>query len=207
MKLHRLFEVEPDEEDLYWRKPKVNDLWALDKLILSKKLGYDCGPAGIDVTKEGDYIVRPCVNIFGLGFGAKKMHLTKKTLHLTVGTFWCEWFEGRHLTIDYEYGKQIRCVEGFKKPSTLQKWDKWLRVDDEVPLHPLLEKYFSDKPKLNVEYIGDKLIEVHFRSNPDFEGDRKEYVPVWKGQSSEAPEGYKYIKHPDLHGRIGAFVK
>ena len=207
MKLYDLFEAEPDEEDLYWRKPKANDLWALDKLILSKKLGYECGPAGIDVVKEGDYIVRPCVNIFGLGFGAKKMHLKKSTTHLPLGTFWCEWFNGRHLTIDYEYGKQVRCVEGFKKDSTLQKWDKWLRVDDEIPLHPLLEKHFSSKPKLNVEYIGDKLIEVHFRSNPDFEGDRKEYIPVWKGGSTEAPNGYKYIKHPDLHGRIGAFVK
>ena len=27
--------VGPDEEDLYWKNPKVDDLWALDKLILS----------------------------------------------------------------------------------------------------------------------------------------------------------------------------
>ena len=113
----KLFEIiqQPDEEDLYWKNPKADDLWALDKLILSKKLGYNCGPAGIEVPKEGDYIVRPVLNVFGLGMGAKKMHLKKDTSHLPIGTFWCEWFEGRHFTVDYAKGKQVRCVEGFKK--------------------------------------------------------------------------------------------
>ena len=205
----KLFELtqQPDAEDLYWKNPKADDLWALDKLILSKKLGYNCGPAGIEVPKEGDYIVRPVLNVFGLGMGAKKMHLKKDTAHLPIGTFWCEWFEGRHFTVDYDKGKQVRCVEGFKKESTLQRWDKWIRVDEDCPLHPLIKKHFANKPRLNVEYIGGKVIEMHFRHNVDFEGDRQEYLPVWKGQATKAPEGYKYIKHPDIHGRIGAFVK
>ena len=50
MKLYEV--IKPDAEDLYWRSPKSDDLWALDKLILSKKLGYKCGPAGIDVPNE-----------------------------------------------------------------------------------------------------------------------------------------------------------
>ena len=118
--------MQPDAEDLYWKNPKTDDLWALDKLILSKKLGYNCGPAGIEVPKAGDYIVRPVLNVFGLGMGAKKMHLKKDTSHLPIGTFWCQWFEGRHFTVDYNKGKQVRCVEGFKKPNTLTKWDKWI---------------------------------------------------------------------------------
>ena len=48
---------------------------------------------------------------------------------------------------------------------------------------------------------------MHFRSNPDFPGARNEYVPVWEGQDTNAPLGYTYIKDPDVHGRIGAFVK
>ena len=74
-------------------------------------------------------------------------------------------------------------------------------------MEEVIKKHFAKRPKLNCEYIGGKLIEVHFRHNVDFEGDRQEYIPVWKGQSTKAPEGYKYIKHPDIHGRIGAFVK
>ena len=147
MKLNEF--IKPDAEDRYWEKPIADDLWAIDKLILSKILGYDCGPAGIKVTKAGDYIVRPCVNVFGLGMGAEKVYLKDKTNHLPLGTFWCEWFEGRHFTVDYDKGKQVRCVEGFKKENTLQRWDKWIRVDEDVPLHPLIKKHFGNMPKLN----------------------------------------------------------
>ena len=34
MKLNEI--VQPDAEDLYWKNPKADDLWALDKLILQK---------------------------------------------------------------------------------------------------------------------------------------------------------------------------
>ena len=153
------------------------------------------------------YIVRPCVNVYGLGLGAKKMYIKETTTHIKPGYFWCEWFEGRHLTVDYEKGKQIRCVEGFKPEDTLIKWDAWKVTEDEMPMPNIIKKEFGDKPKVNIEFIGGKVIEMHFRHNVDFEGDRKEYLPVWKGQSTEAPEGYKYVDHPDVHGRIGAFVK
>ena len=199
--------IGPDAEDLYWKNPNPDDIWALDKLILSKKLGYTCGPAGIDVPKPGWYIVRPCVNVYGLGLGAKKMHIKETTTHIEPGYFWCEWFKGRHLTVDYEKGKQIRCVEGFKPEQTLIKWDAWKVTEDEMPMPDLIKKEFSSSPKVNIEFIGDKVIEMHFRHNVDFEGDRKEYLPVWKGQDTEAPEGYKYIDDPDVHGRIGAFIK
>ena len=39
-----------------------DDLWCLDKLILSKKLGYECGPAGIPPSVPGQYIVRPVIS-------------------------------------------------------------------------------------------------------------------------------------------------
>ena len=50
----------------------------LDKLILSRKLKYNCGPVGLDVP-NGWYIVRPCVNMLGLGLGAQKVWLEKET--------------------------------------------------------------------------------------------------------------------------------
>jgi len=194
------------EEDIYWRNADPNELWIYDKLILSRKLGYTCGPAGIDVPKPNFYIVKPCVNVLGLGLGAKKVKLEKYTMHLPHGSFWCEWFEGRHLSVDYRYGEQWLCVEGFKKKNTLIKWDKWVRTDDVVPLPKVLEQ-FKNKPIINCEFIGGKLIEAHFRSNPDFPDNRKEFIPVWKGQDKNPPEGYQYIDYPDVHGRIGAFIK
>ena len=88
-----------DEQDV-WNTVDPKHLWALDKLILSKHFGYVCGPVGVDVPKPGWYIVRPCVNAIGLGLGAQKLWIDKSTDDLPGGHFWCEWFEGRHLSVD-----------------------------------------------------------------------------------------------------------
>jgi len=193
-------------EDIYWRSADPNELWVMDKLILSRKLKYICGPAGLDVPTPNWYIVRPCVNMFGLGLGAKKIYIEKYTLDLEPGHFWCEWFEGRHLSIDYEYGKQVLCVEGFKSSNTFTRWDRWTKTQDQIEFPSILEQ-FKNKPKVNCEYIGEKLIEVHFRENPDFANGIEDFIPVWQGQSTTPPQGYTYIDYPEVHGRIGAFVK
>jgi hypothetical protein len=194
------------EEDVYWKNADPEELWVYDKLILSRKLGYKCGPVGIDVSEPGWYIVRPIMNIVGLGLNARKVYLSKYTVDLDPGHFYCEWFEGRHLSIDYAYGKQVLCVEGFKKETTLIQWDKWAIMPDKIPL-PSILKQFANKPKLNCEFIGGKLIEAHFRSNPDFTYNNSEFIPVWPNQSKIPPQGYKYIKCPEFNGRVGAFIK
>ena len=200
----KIYEDTP--EDTYWKTADADEIWVYDKLILSRKLGYKCGPAGIDVPEPGWYIVRPCVNVMGLGLGTKKMHLPQYTIDLDPGYFWCEWFEGRHLSIDYEYGKQVLCVEGFKSKDTFTQWDKWIKTNDQIPFPKVLDQ-FKTKANINCEFIGGKLIEVHLRSNPDFEQNITEFIPVWKDQSTEPPLGYRYIDYPDVHGRIGAFIK
>ena len=53
----------------------------------------------------------------------------------------------------------------------------------------------------------DKLIEVHLRHNEDFSDNITEFIPVWKGQDTTPLEGYTYRDYPDVHGRIGAFIK
>ena len=194
------------EEDKVWKTINPDYIWVMDKLILSRKLGYKCGPTGIDVTEPGYYIVRPCVNALGLGLGAKKVWLEKETIHLPYGYFWCEWFEGRHLSIDYKNKKQVLCVEGHKQKDTFTKWDKWIKTNDELPF-PNILKDLTDIELINCEYIGDKLIEVHLRHNEDFNDNITEFIPVWKGQDTTPPAGYTYRDYPDVHGRIGAFIK
>lgn len=194
------------EEDKVWKTMHPDYLWVMDKLILSKKLGYKCGPTGIDVPEPGYYIVRPCVNALGLGLGAEKVWLEHETMHLPYGYFWCEWFEGRHLSVDYHHTKQILCVEGHKQKDTFTRWDKWIKTDDQIPFPDVL-KDFTQIDFINCEYIGNKLIEVHLRHNEDFDSNTKEFIPVWEGQDTTPPEGYTYRDYPDVHGRIGAFVK
>lgn len=194
------------EEDKVWKTINPDYMWVMDKLILSSKLGYICGPTGIDVPEPGYYIVRPCVNALGLGLGAEKVWLEKDTTHLPYGYFWCEWFEGRHLSIDYKNKKQVLCVEGYKQKDTFTKWDKWIKTNDEISF-PHILKDLTDIELINCEYIGDKLIEVHLRHNEDFSDNITEFIPVWKGQDTTPPAGYTYRDYPDVHGRIGAFIK
>jgi hypothetical protein len=195
------------EEDA-WNIVSPYDMWVLDKLILSKMRGYVCGPVGMDVPKPGWYIVRPCVNMKGLGLGAEKKWLDGNTDHLPHGYFWCEFFEGRHLSVDYYCGSQVLAVEGFKSNDTFTRWDKWVKVDDKIPLPYRLSGIAVNYKEINCEYIGDKLIEVHLRWNPDFQSDIKEYIPVFSLNSPDlSKDGYRYIHDPEIHGRIGAWVK
>ena len=200
--------IDDHAEYQYWKSADPDELWAMDKLILSRKLGYNCGPAGVPVDAPGYYIVRPCVNAMGLGLGAAKSYIEKNTEWLDVGFFWCEWFEGRHLSVDYHYGKQELCVEGFKHPDTFTTWRRWQRVEDTVPLPGIIEQ-FKDKEWINCEFIGGKLIEVHFRHNPDFalRENMQEFIPVWIEDEINPPEGYEYVECVELHGRVGAYVK
>lgn len=205
--------MEDTAEDILWKDINPDHIWMLDKLILSRKLGYNCGPAGTDVPKPGWYIVRPCVNAMGLGLGSQKMYLEYETMHLPYGTFWCEWFEGRHYSVDYwpKFGTKVYTIEGIKPENSLIKWDKWIRVEnkEEHIIPKFLFPYILFYHQINLEYIEDKLIEVHLRPNEEFgEGKaRDEFIPVWEGEDKTPPEGYKYIEYPEIHGRIGAFIK
>ena len=194
-------------EDYVWKTIDPDLIWVMDKLIVSRKLGYNCGPVGLDVPHPGFYIVRPCVNMLGLGLGATKMWLEKDTCDLPYGYFWCEWFEGRHLSVDYYYGEQRLCVEGHKSEDTFTQWDEWFRTDDIIPFPKILNSISYPYKWINCEFIGGKLIEVHLRRNEDFDGNINHFIPVWEGQDTTPPEGYTYREYPDVHGRIGAFVK
>lgn len=198
---------EPCPEEHYWMNADPDEMWVMDKLILSRKLNYICGPVGQRVPKPDWYIVRPCVNAVGLGMGAKKVWIENTTDNMPVGHFWSEFFEGDHLSVDYVYGKQTLCVRGFKEENTMTRWDRWIKTDKTIPF-PSILKQFSNKKIINCEFIGGKLIEVHFRRNVDFDNGIKEFIPVWEGQNKVPPMGYKFIdSKEELNGRIGAFVK
>ena len=159
-----------------WVSASVDDLWLFDKLILARRLGYCCGPAGVPVPHAGVYVVRPVTNLAGMGRGASLQYLGPKT-ELPPGYFWCEVFTGQHLSIDYCYGVAVLSVEGLRDPAApLWRWNRWQVVDNILPL-PLSE--LAKFPYLNIEYIGGHAIEVHLRHNPNFEYSNTVAIPVW----------------------------
>ena len=195
-----------DIEALAWRNADDKDLWLFDKLILARRLGYNCGPAGMNVPKQGHYIVRPCVNIPGMGRGAYFTDLDKETNHLPYGTFWCEVFTGDHLSIDYKDRKQVLAVRGeYYNDHELWRFKKWEKVNVNVSLPSILNGASTRYEYLNLEMIGDKVIEVHTRHNPNFSYGNTVAYPVWQDQTNDYPEGLKFIESKD-YKRLGFYI-
>ena len=186
-----------DDAD-FWNTTDVNDLWLFDKLILSKTLGYVCGPAGVAPPAEKRYVVRPCVNFRMMGKSAKFMMLSPD-MHDNVpdGHFWCEVFQGRHLSFDYNFGEQTLAVEGFREdPNRLDRFCRWEKTTDCYILPPVIEAVAKRYEWLNIEVIGDKIIEVHLRFNDDFANHTSDtIIPVWKDKfyKSEAGDRLGFI--------------
>lgn len=191
-------------DEIAWKYCDAEDLWIYDKLILSRKLGYMCGPVGVDVPKSGSYIVRPITNIDGMGIGAEILSLEKNTDHLPPGYFWCEVFTGIYHSVDYIFGDQILCVEGERDlDQPLYKWKSWTKCNHHIPLPEILVEFHYEN--INCEFVGDKLIEVHLRHNPDFMDGYNHIIPVWLGEDITPPPGYYYKPDQD-YKRLGFFV-
>ena len=200
-----------DDTDIFY-DIHPNDLWVYDKLILSRKLGYVCGPHGTNVPRFGKYIIRPCVNFMGMGRGAYFTRLWKSTDNkIPEGSFWCEVFRGRHLSVDYVDQKQILCVEGIKnkRENNLWRWFKWKKVKDKVPFPYILRNLTKKYKNINCEFINGKLIEVHFRLNVDWQllPNATEIVPLFKGDVVIPPsEDYRFVNSKD-YKRLGFYWK
>lgn len=192
-----------------WPNIENDDLWIYDKCILSRKLGYPCGPSGIPVPKPDYYIVRPIVNLEGLGKGASMQFIEKETWEkVPTGYFWQQKFEGNQYSVDYENGTLKRVTQGWKFTDSLVKFTSWKKVNH-IPVLPNCLDYFVKKyAKVNVEFIEDKVIEVHLRGNPDFDDGSIEMIPVWQNTQPKCPKGFIYV--PDITDelpRIGCFKR
>lgn len=189
-----------------WALTNPGDLWVYDKLILSRKLGYVCGPAGVDVPYSGEYVVRPITNILGMSIGARIKWISKETFHLEPGMFWCEVFTGRHLTYDFIDGEQAVCYEGFLEKGSLGKFLKWQKTLDRAKVPDFVIELSKKYGHVNIECKDDKIIEMHLRPNPDWvQYNADVLVPIWKGTESPGPE-YRYVKDED-NGRQGFYIK
>jgi hypothetical protein len=196
-----------DRDDLAWLDCRNEDLWIFDKLILSRELGYTCGPAGALVPKPDFYIVRPITNVLGMGRNARIIWIESETSDLHPGEFWCQVFEGEHISVDYLNKEQILTVKGYRSQNeNLYLWEKWEKVEKTIDFPKILQKLVGNYPKINCEFIGDHLIEVHLRHNPDFEHGNSVAVPVWDENDTPPSDEYRYIASEDFKRR-GFFIK
>jgi len=181
--------------------------WVFNKLALALRLNYIAGPAGIAIPYEGDYIVRPTYNLSGMGVGARRMRLESgDNYSVRPGEFWCEFFEGPHITVDYAWQGNmlvpVFAAQGEVDDVELFRFTKWQRI---VPpqLHiPGWIQEFENVPRINIEFIDGHIIEIHLRPGIDFPGDATEIVPIWSDSTKDEHQqmfelGYHLQHDPD----------
>jgi len=190
-----------------WNQIHSEDLWVYNKLILSRVLGYTCGPIGTSVPRPDFYILRPSMNLLGMGRYARKEYIYKYTDSYHPSEFWCEIFEGDHISVDYQNKEQKLTVMGVRdETNPLYKWDMWKKVDYKMPFPDILNKLKGEYEWINCEFIGSRLIEVHFRQNPDFKYGNSVAIPVWNDSRPIDSKDYQFIDDQDYFRR-GFWIK
>lgn len=184
-------------------------LWIYDKLIIARKQGILAAPAGIPVPESGEYIVRPITNIRMMGRGARRMWIQAGDDEpVPDGYFWSEILTGPHVSVDYHWGEQALTVQGFRdNPTRLDRFSRWCKVELDRPLPEILHGLEDHSEWINVEYIGDKVIEVHLRLNDDFANhDADEIWPVWPESPRSQPDGVSWYASA-AGERLGFWIK
>jgi hypothetical protein len=190
-----MYHLDPQDE---WNSIHPEDLWIYNKLFLNHRLGHLCGPTGVSVPYSGYYIVRPSINLLGMGRFSRKEWIYKITDRFHPSEFWCEMFYGDHYSVDYRNKKSELVVLGERdEEDPFYRWKKWTRVDAEVPFPTLLNSLKGNYEWINCEFIGNRLIEVHFRRNPDFRYGNTVAIPVWKDEKVENIENFRFIEDED----------
>jgi len=224
------------EEDYEAWEAYPHHRWLFNKLEVSQKFGYECGPACVPIKKTGNYIIRPIYNLYGMGIGAHKkfldvnIHAEKMIYHKHIppGYFWCEWLDGTHYSIDFvrdnSKWKPFCCMKGTHfNTDNLTKFKEWEVLDfpfsvDVLPewIHGIeTEKY------LNIETKDDKVIEIHLRQGNTLAWNYNigtKITPVWKNEdykeyehlpflNNRNPESFRYEADGNLSDiRLGYYV-
>lgn len=192
-----------------WSNCNIEDLWIFDKLIISKKSGYLCGPRGLPVPKPDFYFVKPIMNINGMGERARVEYLEQDTSNIHPSEFWCEIFTGEHISIDYKKYKPILSVVGTKhKNYPYSRFARWEITEKTYPLPKFIGSIPLRYKTINCEFIDGNLIEVHLRPNPDFAYGNTLAIPVWKDEDDTEQGECQFIddKGEELNRR-GIWIK
>ena len=221
--------------------------WIFNKLELALTLGYQAGPACVplpSLQNQFKAIIRPIYNLYGMGIGAKVYTFIPEIdndfiIHhgsIPPGYFWCEYFEGTHYSIDYKntnapkgsafMWESFNTMIGEHSEQNLTKFTKWTHVECPKIELPNFLYNLTDVNFLNVEFIDNKIIEIHLRTGNDIFHNKilgTVAIPIWKNEVYKVhelrkdgyefktnlyPESFKYDADGHLNDiRIGYMIK
>jgi hypothetical protein len=150
------------DREVYHKLPRA-DRWIMNKLTLAESLGYACGPTGM-IVPAGDYCVRPIMNLYGQGAGGYFKETVApgvpRNFQSLPGYFWCEWFPGDHIWVQYIDDVPViysenPVVGGVMRSSVVRNSDGAAVTAPALPASLQgISKYMM------LEMLGDKIIEV-----------------------------------------------
>ena len=149
-----------------------------NKLEVGTIFGHYCGPIHAEVPFSGKYIVRPIYNLWGMGAGAQVCNIKKGEPHdkFPPGSFWQLYIDSPEVhTADLVYKDSRWTIDRYSigHRSSVQHFTTWTEIDPlSVDLYhqiPELSKLdvLKDIPIINIEFIKNRIIEVHLRHNPN----------------------------------------
>lgn len=207
--------------------------WLFNKLEVALRLEYSAAPIVVPVTEAGKYVIRPIYNLYGMGVGAHVKDLDPGDAfedHVAgpPGTFWCEYFEGDHVSVDYKWvedGKggihsgwrPVNAMLG-EPGYSLQTFRSWTRIEPPLRLLPGFVEVLDDVADLNIEWKGEHVIEVHLRTGNDVIAHRPMGTVIYPiFDEMHVPAGHTFIPNDgvgryDANGhlpanRLGYYVK
>lgn len=137
------------------------------------------------------------MNLLGMGRSARIEWIEHTTDHLYPSDFWCEIFKGEHLSVDFYNTEAKLIVLGERDTNQpLYKWKKWSKVNRKVEFPSILLNLSGNYDWINCEFVDGRLIEVHFRQNPDFRYENSIAIPIWD-ETDEVNYEYRYIEDED----------
>ncbi len=143
-----------------YHKLPIEDRWIMNKLALAERLGYNCGPTGT-LPPEGTFCVRPIMNMFGGGEGGFFKVDGSEGRNNIPGYFWCEWFDGPHIWVQYINDKPVTYCKNFVVDNVMScaKVETKLAIVEKLAA-PLPEYMRGISRYMMTESIGDKIIEA-----------------------------------------------
>ena len=170
--------------DAYRRYPHFRKWY--HKPLLYDALGV---PHGIfpELPERWPVIAKPIVNLEGVAAGVRLCR-SRRELEAAQGCVWMPVLEGLHLSWDVNLNGTVRCALGALggHPALFEYWTTIGTITESVGALGRLRKTLDTEnvvPIVNIEMIGDTVIEVHARPamelRPLFDGAARYCVPIW----------------------------
>lgn len=155
------------DTDAYQMNPQHN--WVYNKLLIAEKQSIPCGPHGTSITSYPAFS-KPIYNLRSMGAGIEVLNNEKQyRKSLKPGYMWSELLTGEHYSTDaaVSFGKVLWIKHTRGIPLDNGTFDYW-ELNESAYLDGYLVQFIEThlagySGMLNLETIGNKIIEVHLR--------------------------------------------